>query len=242
MHGARQVKPHRMPELRDKMIEWARNILAHKNQYVILDTETTGLNKNDVIIQIAITDLDGNELLNSLVRPTKRKRMSAEATAIHGITMKDLANAPTFAELVPQIRKIVVGKKALIYNAEFDLKLIDQTTDQDNCGYPGVTAICVMLTYSTFVGQWSDYHCDFTYQRLRGGDHSAIGDCRATIRVIHEMAEAELFNPRPQLATAKPAGEPELSNPRPQLAAEPTSNENAGMGNKKPWWMFWGRG
>lgn len=236
------MQPYRSPELRDKMIEWARNILANKDQYVILDTETTGLKKNDVIIQIAITDLDGNELLSSLVKPSKRKRMSAEATAIHGITMKDLANAPTFAELIPQIQKIVFGKKALIYNAEFDLKLIDQTTAQDNCGYFYIPAICVMLTYSSFVQKWSDYHYSFAYQKLPGGDHSGAGDCRATLKVLHEMADAELSSLRPQMATAQPAGNPELLIPRPGLAAaDPVSNESAVMENRKPWWMFWRR-
>ena len=98
---------HRDPAIRNKSILWARNILSQKHRYVLLDTETTGLYRNDVILQIGIINLDGNELINSLVKPTKIKRISPDATAIHGISMADLVEAPTFAELVPQIEEVI---------------------------------------------------------------------------------------------------------------------------------------
>ena len=62
---------------KDGAINIAREILKHKEDYVILDTETTGLGDSDVIIQISIIDLDGNVLMDSLIKPTKKKRMSS---------------------------------------------------------------------------------------------------------------------------------------------------------------------
>ncbi|MGD9101546.1 MAG: hypothetical protein PVF45_13775, partial [Anaerolineae bacterium] len=38
------------------------------------------------------------------------------------------------------------------------------------------------------IGEWSTYHEDFRLQKLPYGGHCALGDCRATLRVIRWMA------------------------------------------------------
>jgi DNA polymerase-3 subunit epsilon len=177
----------------NQMVIWARNVINNKGKYVILDTETTGLGKNDVIVQIGITDVNGNILLESLVKPSKRKRISKDATAIHGIHIKILENMPSFKDLYGDFIKIIKGKTVLIYNAEFDIRLLMQTVDQDGFSLKNFYAECVMKAYSVFIGEWSNHHNDFKFQKLRGGNHSAIGDCKATIQVIKEMADADLF-------------------------------------------------
>jgi DNA polymerase-3 subunit epsilon len=45
-----------------------------------------------------------------------------------------------------------------------------------------------MHWYAQFVGDWNEYHGNYKWQRLPGGDHSALGDCRATLAVLKEMA------------------------------------------------------
>lgn len=188
--------------LKSKAIEEAQNYLMNKSKYVILDTETTGLKKNDVVVQIGIIDLDGNTLLDSLVRPTKRKRISATATNIHGISMKDLKDAPTLAELMPTIKSIIKDKIVLIYNAEYDDRLLNQSCRQDEIGTMWFSTQCIMRLYSNYVGEWNDYRGDYKWQKLPGGDHSAVGDCRATLAVLDRVAKtnnpnyAETWTPR----------------------------------------------
>jgi DNA polymerase-3 subunit epsilon len=41
-----------------------------------------------------------------------------------------------------------------------------------------------------FVGDWNDYHDNYKWHKLRGGDHSALGDCLATLELIRQMASA----------------------------------------------------
>jgi len=179
------------PNLEDfaKSVYWAKEVLNNKEEYVILDTETTGLGKNDVVIQIGVIDLSGNVLFDSLIRPTKRKRMPKSATAIHGITMKMLETKPTFVEVQEEIKGIIDGKEIIIYNFEYDERLLDQTTDQDGVGYLRMNPYhCAMKMYSQFKGEWNDYYGDYRYQKLPSGDHSAVGDCQATLKVIEEMA------------------------------------------------------
>jgi len=173
-------------------IAWSKEVLSNKEKYIILDTETTGLGKNDVVVQIGIIDLDGNTIIESLVRPTQRKRISPEATAIHGIKMVHLKDAPTLLDMADDIDSISKDKTVIIFNAEYDDALLFQTLNQDGAKkYFRFNTECAMKRYSDFVNEWSEYHGSFKFQRLPGGDHSAVGDCRATLEVIKKMALAD---------------------------------------------------
>jgi DNA polymerase III alpha subunit (gram-positive type) len=63
-------------------VKWARQQLALDN-WVILDTETTGLYDAE-IVEIAVVDPLGEALLNTLVKPTIP--IPTEVIEIHGIT------------------------------------------------------------------------------------------------------------------------------------------------------------
>lgn len=184
-------------------VDWAQNLLAAKN-FVILDTETTGLGSKDEICQIALIDSSGKELINSLVRPTVR--ISEDAIAIHGITNEDVANSPTFEELLLPILKAVGRKDLVIYNAEFDLRLIRQSVKPYGfqLAFPtsgrrahriflnGGSIHCAMEQYSQWVGEWRNSHGNYKWQPLPGGDHTALGDCKATLKAIEEMSSGRM--------------------------------------------------
>ncbi len=89
---------------------------------IFLDTETTGLNRDgtDEVLEIAIVDAGGTALLNTLVRPV-RNTAWPKAQAIHGISPQDVANAPTWIELLPKIAAICADKTVVFYNAPFDM-------------------------------------------------------------------------------------------------------------------------
>ncbi len=177
---------------RNQVVEWAQSVLATPNQWVILDTETTGLGKDDVVIQIGIIDLNRNTLMDTLVRPTKKNRIPVDATSIHGITMNMLVSAPTFSEILYTLMAIIRTKRAIIYNAEFDVRLLNQTARQDGITVPDGLLLpsyeCAMTYYAQFVGQWSDHYQNYVYQKLPSSVHNAIGDCRATLEIINIMA------------------------------------------------------
>jgi DNA polymerase-3 subunit epsilon len=45
-----------------------------------------------------------------------------------------------------------------------------------------------MIKHAEWVGEWDDYHRSFRWQKLQGGDHSALGDCLATLEIIKKIA------------------------------------------------------
>ena len=159
---------------------------------LILDTETTGLDSDAEICQIGLMSVRGDVLLdNVLVKPTRP--IPAAAERIHGIATKAVAFAITFKDLAVDIRRMIDGRRVVIFNREYDYRLLRQSALA--YGLDAYAAIpssasfeCAMLPYSAWVGEWNAYYASYRWQRLPGGDHSALGDCRATRRLLFEMA------------------------------------------------------
>jgi DNA polymerase III subunit epsilon len=185
---------HPVPEDRDVIIDWARKLLNTKD-FVILDTETTGLGHADEVVQVGIIDADGRELIDSLVKPEKARRMPRRAQDVHGISMKMLANAPTFFELHPQIIEAVAGRVVLCYNAAFDMRVMVQTARKYDLEERGcqldLRSDCVMIAYSQFIGEYRKYSHGYAWQklpRLSQQNHKAVEDCQLTLDLMREVA------------------------------------------------------
>ncbi|GAB1646779.1 exonuclease domain-containing protein [Krasilnikovia sp. MM14-A1259] len=99
---------------------WAAEVLADPTA-VVLDTETTGL-WGAVMVEIAMVSSSRDVLLDTLVNP--QREIPEDVTAIHGITDDMVRDAPTFAELLPQIEQHLTGRRVVIYNARFDTGII----------------------------------------------------------------------------------------------------------------------
>jgi DNA polymerase-3 subunit epsilon len=169
-------------------IEWARYVMRFKNRHVILDTETTGIGNRDEIVQLAVVDLDGNTLFNENMRPTNKKRISEDASAVHGLTIEMLANCAIFRDFEKPLEQAIGRKNIITYNAKFDMRMYKQTYKQAGGFLPSGEWLCAMLEYAQFVGEWDEYHGNYKWHRLEGGDHTALGDCLVTLELIRSMA------------------------------------------------------
>jgi DNA polymerase-3 subunit epsilon len=155
------------------------------------------------IIQIGVLSSSGEEY-QSLVKPTIP--ISEGASTMHGIYDEHLIEALSFEQIFLEVWKFLGNKDLIIYNAEFDLKVIRSslrargiqaafpTSDRRKCRIfsNGGAIHCAMHYYSQYVSEWNDYHGNYKWQKLPGGDHSALGDCRATLQIIKEMAASDL--------------------------------------------------
>jgi len=198
------------------MIAWATKTLADPNA-IILDTETTGLNKtdNDQPLEISIINTAGEILLNTLVQVTVP--ISSGAIGLHGITQDMLNNAPTFPQIYPKLCLLLAtASQTIIYNANFDVLILENARRAYNLPfYPNADIIegltyldenheeqkepdycimwkqttCAMQNYAKWYGEWSNYHENYKYQKLSGGNHRALGDCQATLALIKTMTQ-----------------------------------------------------
>lgn len=184
-------------------INWASQLLAGGN-WAILDTETTGLGNDAQICQVGVLTATNPDGWQTYVKPTIP--IEPGATAIHGITYEQVQDALYFDQVFLSLLKVIGTRDVVIFNADYDLRLIKQslrahgiqlafpTSDRRRCRIftNGGSIHCAMLFYSQFVGQWNNYHGNYKWQKLPGGDHSALGDCKATLKIIEEMAALEI--------------------------------------------------
>jgi DNA polymerase III subunit epsilon len=179
---------------RNAAIMWARSIVDRSHEYYILDTETTRLN-NPEVIELAVIDLDGKMMINQRFRPLTA--IEPGATDIHGLTNEMLATQPQWPIVGASLGKDIFQRKILIYNFPFDYRAIDGTYILHDIPFPGFSGECVMRWYSQFIGDWDARRRSYRWQKLPSGDHSALGDCIATLKIINLMAGSETVGLEP---------------------------------------------
>lgn len=88
----------------------------------ILDTETTGLGPNARVVEVAVVHMDFRSLPRVALQVRLDPGMPIEpgATAVHGITDADVAGAPAFADVLPDLLAAIDGRVVCAYNAPFD--------------------------------------------------------------------------------------------------------------------------
>lgn len=185
----------------------AKDLLS-RNDWVILDTETTGLDNRAEAVQIGVLSSGGEVLLNTLVKPVRP--LTAELTAIHGITNEMVADAPTFVDILPALHQAVLGKTVVVYNAPYDNRIISQSFAQysrplQREQFKLMTDIMaarwldVMSPYAEHYGEWDVYRQSWRWQKLVNAvrqqglkvadAHTAIGDCLLTMALIKAVGE-----------------------------------------------------
>lgn len=180
-------------EFRVKASEWALQRL-NDSDTVILDLETTGLLDKDPdteICQISIINMIGKPVFGMMVQSAKPP--GKEAANIHGITMDQLKDQPTFKEIAPLLSKILKGKHIVCYNSGFDVKLLWHMYRKYNLDVPKVAQVsCAMEKYSEFKGEWNEKKGGLKWHKLpklaAGEAHDSLVDCASTLKLIKLIA------------------------------------------------------
>lgn len=90
--------------------------------FVVVDFETTGRDaESDRVIEIGLVTFERGRATNRqslLVNPGIP--VPEESRAVHGISDEELAGAPTFETIMPQVLELLQGKLPVAYNATFD--------------------------------------------------------------------------------------------------------------------------
>ena len=94
-------------------------------RYVVLDTETTGLDPDDghKIIEIGCIEiLNRNVTSNTFHKYINPNReIDVEASKIHGLTYSNLKDKPLFEEIFEEFSDYISDSPIIIHNAPFDI-------------------------------------------------------------------------------------------------------------------------
>lgn len=95
---------------------------------IVLDTETTGLDcSRERIIEFAAVKLENGKITDefqTLINPKQHIRKSS--MAIHGISEEMVKDAPTEAEILPQILEFIGDYPIVAHNAIFDYSFLNE--------------------------------------------------------------------------------------------------------------------
>lgn len=159
----------------------------NKTNIICFDVETTGLYKNDEILQISVINGDGDILINEYVRPYFIRTWK-EAESVNHITKEIVQDAPYPHELIRRVRGIFESaNKWIAYNGSFDLGFLSEWGIKP---LEEVEVIDVMQEFAPIYGEWSDTYACFKWKSLEtcaeyyGFDykaHDSLEDAKATL-------------------------------------------------------------
>jgi len=94
-------------------------------RYVVLDTETTGLDPDDghKIIEIGCIEILNRSVTNNTFHKyiNPNREIDIEASKIHGLTYNKLKDKPLFEEIYQEFSDYISDSPIIIHNAPFDI-------------------------------------------------------------------------------------------------------------------------
>lgn len=101
----------------------------NNTRYLVLDTETTGLEpqQGHKIIEIGCVELQQRRITgNNYHQYINPERVIDEGAAnVHGHTLSDLESKPVFADIADEFLAYIKGATLIIHNAAFDVGFLD---------------------------------------------------------------------------------------------------------------------
>lgn len=166
---------------------------------LILDTETTGLDDSDQVLELCIIDANERVLFDKRFNPSVE--ISRGASRVHKIKKEDLKNADTYKQHHDQIMNILKDRILIIFNAAFDTRLIQQTAEAHGCEYTldHDLTYCAMIAAAERYGSTNMYGSislrDASYEaKIDKSEikvHSAYGDTLLTLRTLKSMYKVD---------------------------------------------------
>ncbi|MDQ0255650.1 DNA polymerase-3 subunit epsilon [Evansella vedderi] len=184
-----------MKKQSERASKMCKDWMVNKEKYLILDTETTGLGNDDEIIELGIINLNGQTIFHSTFKPSKP--IEGAASEVHGLTDEMLQDCPLWPIKWQEIQKVISNKTLLIFNSNFDIRMIERTNCKYNIESILPVSICVMETYAKYAEsyyyngklQWISLQRAIDYEGINiVQQHTAVDDCILTLKLINVMA------------------------------------------------------
>ena len=153
-------------------------------KYIVLDTETTGLEvkAGHRVIEIGAVLLNNRkkseEHFHTYLNPMRL--IDEEATQVHGITNEDLNNQPLFEDIAEEFIEFVDGATLVIHNAQFDVGFLNNELKLTSSTMPKLEEICTIedslqMAKDMFPGQRNSLDALIKRFNIKGYDRELHG-------------------------------------------------------------------
>lgn len=161
-------------------------------RWFVGDVETSGVTPDDGVVELAWIEIDDDlrvlDTRHSMIDP--QCQISASASGVHGITNKDVEDAPTldeyFGVVIPnhfyQDDQVVL----IAHNAEFDRRFL-------KAHIPIVDVLCTLRLARKIWPSAENHKLQTLMYELgltRGKSHSADGDVETCLDLLHKIVDA----------------------------------------------------
>jgi DNA polymerase-3 subunit epsilon/CBS domain-containing protein len=161
---------------------------------LVIDTETTSIDPREArLVQIGAVGLlkgqiDEKDIFAELVNP----QMSVPETSsrIHGLTTADVADAPTFSELLPRLESFLADRLLIGYAIDFDMAVLKREYALNRHRWIEPRTLDVRPLARAIGSIMPDYSLDAIAAALNvriSGRHTAMGDARATAEIFLKL-------------------------------------------------------
>jgi len=169
------------------------------DEYVVVDTETTGLDrKKDDIISIGAVIVKNNKILLSkkfhiYVKPTKE--LSTESIKIHKITPSMLKNAIDQESAIKEFLNFAKNRPLVGYYLEFDVAMLNRLTKKYlGIKLPNEQIEVSAIYYDKKIGLIPQKHIDLRFDSIMKdlnlpliGKHDALNDAVMTAMIFIKL-------------------------------------------------------
>jgi len=160
---------------------------------LLLDTETTGLDPaRDRIVSLAAIAWRGRSaeggVLDTLVDPGRP--IPASATAIHGLSDRDVAGQPGYAQHHHTLVELLQGRVVLGHTTGFDLAVLAAEARRARLHWTPPASLCVAELAAVALPEARRIDLDALAQRFDiaiDGRHSATGDALAAGAIFQRL-------------------------------------------------------
>jgi DNA polymerase-3 subunit epsilon len=160
---------------------------------VVIDVETTGIShRYGGVIDVGVLRIEDGQVVETfqhLINPGSR--IPAFITQLTGITNDDLASAPYFADIAPQLQLLLKDCIFVAHNARFDYSFIKEEFRRLDIRYAPKILCTVKLSRGLYP-QHRHHKLDALIERfdLQVADrHRAFGDAQATWQALEKMVQ-----------------------------------------------------
>ena len=159
---------------------------------LIIDTETVGTGPTIEIIELAIGDVAGNIIFESLVRPVLNRLPPPSKHTRFDRTA--FADAPYWTDIWPTIEATVKRKLLVAYNASFDRRALTVMISRHGHSSSERGWRCAMQTVKNRIGARKSLTLSqaCAHFGLEGGNHRAARDVQATCGLLQALACSEV--------------------------------------------------
>ena len=159
-----------------------------RDDWLVVDVETTGLSANAEIVEVAVVSNTGETLLDAVVRP--RTPPEPRAARVHGLSVDTLRDHVRFEQIHGMLAQLLTRRMTIAYNAAFDQHVVDHTCHVAGLPRIDCTWDCAMLRYEQWRGFRASLATACEIESIVGiaPRHRALPDAQVVWSLIRRMA------------------------------------------------------